>query len=105
MVYLLQEYFGRDGREEAETLLRRKSGDRDSPRLLGAFNESTPDWLAFFMFTFFTDRDGKMQLHALHNRGSTPVAHLSLHADRGSAPHVHRPVGGRPHPRGDLRGR
>src|SRR6202162_3580098 len=65
MVYLLQKYFGRDGREEAEDLLRRRSGDRDSPRLLGAFNEATPDWLAFFMFTFFTDRDGKMQLHAL----------------------------------------
>src|SRR5712692_4825188 len=65
MVYLLQKYFGRDGREEAEDLLRRRSGDRDSPRLLGAFNEPTPDWLSFFMFTFFTDRDGKMQLHAL----------------------------------------
>jgi hypothetical protein len=47
MVYLLQKYFGRDGREEAEDLLRRRSGDRDSPRLLSAFNEATPDWLAF----------------------------------------------------------
>ena len=41
MVYLLQKYFGRDGREEAEDLLRRQSGDRDTPRLLGAFNEAT----------------------------------------------------------------
>src|SRR6516165_2678685 len=65
MVYLLQSYFGRDGREEAEELLERHSGDQDSPRMLGAFNEATPDWLSFFMFTFFTDRDGKMQLHAL----------------------------------------
>src|SRR6266699_2409082 len=55
MVYLLQKYFGRDGREEAEDLLRRRSGNRDSPRLLSAFNEATPDWLAFFMFTFFID--------------------------------------------------
>ena len=74
MVYLLQKYFGRDGREEAEDLLRRRSGDADSPRLLGAFNETTPDWLAFFMFTFFTDRDGKMQLHALAQSGFDPLS-------------------------------
>jgi len=74
MVYLLQKYFGRDGREEAEDLLRRRSGDRDTPRLLGAFNEATPDWLAFFMFTFFTDRDGKMQLHALAQSGFDPLS-------------------------------
>jgi benzoyl-CoA 2,3-dioxygenase component B len=74
MVYLLQKYFGRDGREEAEDLLRRRSGDQDSPRLLGAFNEATPDWLAFFMFTFFTDRDGKMQLHALAQSGFDPLS-------------------------------
>jgi len=74
MVYLLQKYFGRDGREEAEDMLRRRSGDADSPRLLGAFNEATPDWLAFFMFTFFTDRDGKMQLHALAQSGFDPLS-------------------------------
>src|ERR1700726_4859326 len=74
MVYLLQKYFGRDGREEAEDLLRRRSGTRDSPRLLGAFNEKTPDWLSFFMFTFFTDRDGKMQLHALSQSGFDPLS-------------------------------
>jgi benzoyl-CoA 2,3-dioxygenase component B len=74
MVYLLQKYFGRDGREEAEDLLRRRSGDQDSPRLLGALNEQTPDWLAFFMFTFFTDRDGKMQLHALAQSGFDPLS-------------------------------
>ena len=69
MVYLLQKYFGRDGREEADELLRRRSGDADSPRMLGAFNEATPDWLSFFMFTYFTDRDGKMQLHSLAQSG------------------------------------
>jgi benzoyl-CoA 2,3-epoxidase subunit B len=74
MVYLLQKYFGRDGREEAEELLNRRSGDHDSPRLLGAFNEATPDWLSFFMFTFFTDRDGKMQLHALAQSGFDPLS-------------------------------
>jgi benzoyl-CoA 2,3-dioxygenase component B len=74
MVYLLHRYFGRDGREEAEALLERRSGDRDNPRLLGAFNEATPDWLAFFMFTFFTDRDGKFQLSALAESGFDPLA-------------------------------
>jgi len=74
MVYLLHKYFGRDGREEADELLRRRSGDQDSPRMLGAFNEKTPDWLSFFMFTFFTDRDGKMQLESLAQSGFDPLS-------------------------------
>jgi benzoyl-CoA 2,3-dioxygenase component B len=65
MVYLLHAYFGRDGREEADELLRRSSGSLESPRILGAFNEETPDWLSFYMFTYFTDRDGKYQLGTL----------------------------------------
>jgi benzoyl-CoA 2,3-dioxygenase component B len=74
MVYLLQKYFGREGREEADDLLRRRSGHADTPRMLGAFNEATPDWLSFFMFTFFTDRDGKMQLEALAQSGFDPLS-------------------------------
>jgi benzoyl-CoA 2,3-dioxygenase component B len=74
MVYLLHRYFGRDGREEAEALLERRSGDADNPRILGAFNEKTPDWLAFYMFTYFTDRDGKFQLCALAESGFDPLA-------------------------------
>jgi benzoyl-CoA 2,3-dioxygenase component B len=74
MVYLLHAYFGRDGREEAETLLERRSGDEDKPRILGAFNEKTPDWLSFFMFTYFTDRDGKYQLASLAESGFDPLA-------------------------------
>jgi benzoyl-CoA 2,3-dioxygenase component B len=74
MVYLLHRYFGRDGREEAEALLERRSGDEDNPRILGAFNERTPDWLSFFMFTYFTDRDGKFQLCALAESGFDPLA-------------------------------
>jgi len=74
MVYLLQAYFGRDGREEAEALLQRRSGDRDKPRILGAFNERTPDWLSYLMFTFFTDRDGKYQLASLAESGFDPLS-------------------------------
>ena len=74
MVYLLQKFFGRDGREEAQALLQRRSGDEDRPRILGAFNEKTPDWVSFFMFTTFTDRDGKFQLEALAQSGFDPLA-------------------------------
>jgi len=74
MVYLLDAYFGRDGREESEALLQRRSGDRDKPRILGAFNEKTPDWLSYFMFTFFTDRDGKYQLAGLAESGFDPLS-------------------------------
>jgi len=42
--------------------------------MLGAFNEATPDWLSFFMFTYFTDRDGKMQLHSLAQSGFDPLS-------------------------------
>lgn len=74
MVYLLQKYFGADGREEANDLLRRSSGSEEAPRMLGAFNEETPDWLSFFMFTYFTDRDGKMQLESLAQSGFDPLS-------------------------------
>ncbi|NML87050.1 benzoyl-CoA 2,3-epoxidase subunit BoxB [Polaromonas sp.] len=74
MVYLLHKHFGRDGREEAEGLLERRSGDANNPRILGAFNEATPDWLSFFMFTYFTDRDGKYQLCALAESAFDPLA-------------------------------
>ena len=74
MVYLLHAYFGREGREEAEELLHRNSGSLDSPRILGAFNEETPDWLSFFMFTYFTDRDGKYQLGTLKESAFDPLS-------------------------------
>jgi benzoyl-CoA 2,3-dioxygenase component B len=74
MVYLLHAYFGRNGREEAEQLLGRHSGDLDKPRILGTFNEPIDDWLSFFMFTYFTDRDGKFQLKSLAESGFDPLA-------------------------------
>jgi benzoyl-CoA 2,3-dioxygenase component B len=74
MVYLLHKYFGTEGRDEADALLERRSGDADTPRMLGAFNEKTPDWLSFFMFTYFTDRDGKMQLEAQAQSGFDPLS-------------------------------
>ena len=74
MVYLLHAYFGRDGREEAEELLERHSGDADKPRILSTFNEPINDWLSFFMFTYFTDRDGKFQLKSLAESSFDPLS-------------------------------
>jgi benzoyl-CoA 2,3-dioxygenase component B len=74
MVYLLHRYFGRDGRDEADELLERHSGDVDNPRILGAFNEATSDWLSFFLFTYFTDRDGKFQLASLRESAFDPLS-------------------------------
>ncbi len=74
MVYLLHAYFGRDGREEAEELLQRHSGDADKPRILTTFNEPISDWLSFYCFTYFTDRDGKYQLKSLAESGFDPLS-------------------------------
>ena len=74
MVYLLHAYFGKDGRDEADDLLARRSGDPDKPRILDAFNQPCPDWLTFFCFTMFTDRDGKYQLGALAESGFDPLS-------------------------------
>lgn len=74
MVYLLHSYFGRDGREEAEDLLTRRSGHEDTPRILSTFNEPVENWVDFFMFTMFVDRDGKYQLAALAESAFDPLA-------------------------------
>jgi benzoyl-CoA 2,3-dioxygenase component B len=74
MVYLLHAYFGRDGREEAEELLARHSGDADKPRILSTFNEPISDWLSFYCFTYFTDRDGKYQLKSLAESAFDPLS-------------------------------
>ena len=74
MVYLLHAYFGRDGREEAEELLARHSGDPDKPRILTTFNEPISDWLSLYCFTYFTDRDGKYQLKSLAESAFDPLS-------------------------------
>src|SRR5438270_4228430 len=74
MVYLLHGYFGRDGRDEADALLERRSGNPNKLRILEAFNQPCDDWLNFYAFTMFTDRDGKYQLSALAESGFEPLA-------------------------------
>ena len=94
MVYLLHAYFGRDGRDEADMLLERTSGDQDNPRILGAFNEPTPDWLSFYMFTYFTDRDGKFQLASLAESGFDPLARTCQFMLKEEAHHMFVGAGG-----------
>jgi benzoyl-CoA 2,3-dioxygenase component B len=78
MIYLLHSHFGRDGREESEGLLERRSGSSDKPRVLAAFNEPIQDWLSFYMFATFTDRDGKYQLQTLAESGFDPLSRTTL---------------------------
>ena len=105
MAYLLHAYFGRDGRDEADALLQRHSGHADRPRILGAFNEKTPDWLSFFMFTTFTDRDGKFQLASLAESGFDPLARrLPVYVARRGLSHVNRRTRRRAHCSTHLRG-
>ena len=74
MVYLLHRFFGRDGREEADELLTRRSGHQDHPRILNAFNAPIRDWIDLFCFAMFTDRDGKYQLESLSESGFDPLS-------------------------------
>ncbi len=74
MAYILHSFFGRDGRDEAEELLERRSGNEDKPRILDAFNEPIENWLDFFMFAMFTDRDGKSQLMSLSESAFDPLS-------------------------------
>ena len=74
MVYLLHTHFGADGRDEAEAMLERHSGDDDNPRILEAFNYPIDNWVDFFCFTTFTDRDGKYQLASLAESSFDPLA-------------------------------
>src|ERR1700675_1100311 len=72
----------------AAGVLERPPRDADKPRMLGAFNEETPDWLSFHMFTFFTDRDGKMQLESLAQSGFDPRSPTCRFMLTEEAPHM-----------------
>jgi hypothetical protein len=93
MVYLLHAYFGRDGREEAEMLLERHSGDPDKPRILGAFNEKTPDWLPSSCSPTSPTATASTSSPRCRIGLRSAGALLPLHADRGGAPHVRGRIG------------
>lgn len=72
MSYLLVRYFGDAGKTEARKLLDRCADKKE--RLLGAFNEPVEDWVDFFTYTSFVDRDGMYQLRMLSHSGFAPLA-------------------------------
>ena len=72
MCYLLVKYFGDTGRLEARKLLERRANEQK--RLLGSFNEPVNNWLDFFTYTQFVDRDGKYQLTMLSHSAFAPLA-------------------------------
>jgi len=72
MSYLLCEHFGDEGKREAQKLLERNA--EEGQRLLGSFNEIVDNWLDFFTYTQFIDRDGKFQLKMLSTSAFDPLA-------------------------------
>jgi benzoyl-CoA 2,3-dioxygenase component B len=72
MAYLLVNYFGDSGKLEARKLLERRAFRGD--RLLGSFNAPVNNWLDFFTYTEFVDRDGKYQLTMLSHSSFAPLA-------------------------------
>jgi benzoyl-CoA 2,3-epoxidase subunit B len=72
MSYLLVAHFGDEGKREAEKLLERRADEHE--RLLGSFNEAVENWLDFFAYTQFIDRDGKYQLQMLSTSGFAPLS-------------------------------
>lgn len=72
MSHLLVTCFGSSGRLEAEKLLQRRAFNHS--RLLGAFNQPVENWLDFFVYAEFQDRDGKFQLRMLSRSAFAPLA-------------------------------
>jgi benzoyl-CoA 2,3-dioxygenase component B len=72
MCHILVTHFGSSGRLEAQKLLERRS--YKNQRLLGSFNVPVDNWLDFFTYTQFIDRDGKFQLGMLSHSAFSPLA-------------------------------
>jgi len=72
MSHLLVNYFGEDGKREAQKLLERRAFEGN--RLLGSFNQDVSSWVDFYTYTEFIDRDGKYQLTMLSHSSFAPLA-------------------------------
>jgi len=72
MCHLLMTHFGSSGKVEAQKLLERRSFKNQ--RLLGSFNVAVDNWIDFFTYTQFVDRDGKFQLGMLSHSAFAPLA-------------------------------
>jgi benzoyl-CoA 2,3-dioxygenase component B len=90
---------GRDGRDEAEELLERQSGNRDKPRILEAFNEPIDNWLDFHVHDVHRPRRQVAADVVVRKLARSTGAHDEIHAHRRSAPHVRQRDRHRAHPR------
>ncbi len=86
MCALLVEYFGSSGKVEAQKMLERRAFENQ--RLLGSFNEDVDNWLDFFTYTDFVDRDGKFQLQMLKYSAFAPLGRSMSYMLREEAFHM-----------------
>ena len=86
MCALLVGHFGQTGKVEAQKMLERRAFE--NKRLLGSFNEDVDNWLDFFTYTDFVDRDGKFQLQMLKYSGFAPLGRSMSYMLREEAFHM-----------------
>jgi benzoyl-CoA 2,3-epoxidase subunit B len=86
MCALLVEFFGHSGKVEAQKMLERRAFENQ--RLLGAFNVDVDNWLDFYTYTDFVDRDGKFQLQMLKFSAFAPLGRSMSYMLREEAFHM-----------------
>ena len=86
MCALLMDHFGYSGKVEAQKMLERRAFENQ--RLLGAFNVDVDNWMDFFTYTDFVDRDGKFQLQMLKYSGFAPLGRSMSYMLREEAFHM-----------------
>lgn len=86
MCALLIDHFGHSGKVEAQKMLERRAFE--NKRLLGAFNEEVDNWMDFFTYTDFVDRDGKFQLQMLKYSAFAPLGRSMSYMLREEAFHM-----------------
>jgi benzoyl-CoA 2,3-dioxygenase component B len=86
MCALLIDFFGYSGKVEAQKMLERRAFE--NKRLLGTFNVDVDNWLDFFVYTDFVDRDGKFQLQMLKYSAFAPLGRSTSYMLREEAFHM-----------------
>ncbi len=86
MCALLIDFFGSSGKVEAQKMLERRAFE--NARLLGTFNVDVDNWLDFFTYTDFVDRDGKFQLQMLKYSAFAPLGRSTSYMLREEAFHM-----------------
>ncbi len=86
MCALLIDFFGSSGKVEAQKMLERRAFENQ--RLLGTFNVDIDNWLDFFTYTDFVDRDGKFQLQMLKFSAFAPLGRSTSYMLREEAFHM-----------------